>query len=404
MKKNYSLYGLPEEVIFCSNCTISNQRPRSVVEFKNNGEEKKGIGLNKITGVCEACEYNKTKDNIDWKERERKLKELLNKYRKKSGYDCIVPGSGGKDSAYAAHLLKYKYNMNPLTVTWAPHLYTQIGWENFTNWVHIGGFDNILFTPNGKVHRILTKLAFEKLLHPFQPFIIGQKIIGPLLSLKFNIPLIFYGENQAEYGNAIEENENPRMNEDFFSGENNSYDDIVLSGTPLKEILEKHNFKINDFNPYIPPKKEEIKKLDVQQRFLGYYIKWDPQECYYYASKNTGFKPNSERTEGSYGKYSSIDDKIDPFHYYSTYIKFGIGRATYDTAQEIRNGKIDRAEGLELVKKFDSEFPKKYFKEFLNYISINEEKFFETIDKFRSPHLWEKNEQQKWVIKKIINK
>jgi hypothetical protein len=224
------------------------------------------------------------------------------------------------------------------------------------------------------------------------------------LSLKFNIPLIFYGENQAEYGNAIEENENPRMNEDFFSGENNSYDDIVLSGTPLKEILEKHNFKINDFNPYIPPKKEEIKKLDVQQRFLGYYIKWDPQECYYYASKNTGFKPNSERTEGSYGKYSSIDDKIDPFHYYCTYIKFGIGRATYDTAQEIRNGKIDRAEGLELVKKFDSEFPKKYFKEFLNYISINEEKFFETIDKFRSPHLWEKNEQQKWVIKKIINK
>ena len=400
MKKNYSLYGLPEEVIFCSNCTISNQRPRSVVEFKNNGEEKKGIGLNKITGVCEACEYNKTKDNIDWKERERKLKELLNKYRKKSGYDCIVPGSGGKDSAYAAHLLKYKYNMNPLTVTWAPHLYTQIGWENFTNWVHIGGFDNILFTPNGKVHRILTKLAFEKLLHPFQPFIIGQKIIGPLLSLKFNIPLIFYGENQAEYGNAIEENENPRMNEDFFSGENNSYDDIVLSGTPLKEILEKHNFKINDFNPYIPPKKEEIKKLDIQQRFLGYYIKWDPQECYYYASKNTGFKPNSERTEGSYGKYSSIDDKIDPFHYYSTYIKFGIGRATYDTAQEIRNGKIDRAEGLELVKKFDSEFPKKYFKEFLNYISINEEKFFETIDKFRSPHLWEKNEQQEWVIKK----
>ena len=403
MKKNYSLYGLPEEINFCSNCTMSNQRPRSVVEFKNNGEEKKGISLNKITGVCEACEYSKTKDNINWKERERKLEELLNKYRKKSGYDCIVPGSGGKDSAYAAHLLKYRYNMNPLTVTWAPHLYTHIGWENFTNWIHVGGFDNILFTPNGKVHRILTKLAFDKLLHPFQPFIIGQKIIGPLLSLKFNIPLIFYGENQAEYGNAIEENENPKMNEDFFSGENDNYDDIILSGTPLKEILEKYNFKINDFNPYIPPRKEEIQKLDIQQRFLGYYIKWDPQECYYYASKNTGFKPNSERTEGSYGKYSSIDDKIDPFHYYSTYIKFGIGRATYDAAQEIRNKKIDRAEGLELVKKYDSEFPKKYFKEFLDYISIDEKKFFETIDKFRSPHLWEKNRQQGWVIKKTVN-
>ena len=88
-------------------------------------------------------------------------------------------GSGGKDSAYTAHILKYKYNMNPLTVTWAPHLYTDIGWKNFTNWMHVGGLDNILFTPNGKLHRLLTQLSFKNLLHPFQPFIIGQRIIGP---------------------------------------------------------------------------------------------------------------------------------------------------------------------------------------------------------------------------------
>ena len=113
------------------------------------------------------------------------------------------PGSGGKDSAFASHILKYKYNMNPLTVTWAPHLYTNIGWENFINWSHVGGFDNILFTPNGKLHRYLTRLAFLNLLHPFQPFIIGQKMIGPKFALKYNIKLIFYGENQAEYGNLL---------------------------------------------------------------------------------------------------------------------------------------------------------------------------------------------------------
>jgi N-acetyl sugar amidotransferase len=400
MKKNLSLYGLPEKVEFCSKCTISNQRPRSVIEFKNNDNQKKGIRLGKHK-ICEACYYNETKKKIDWEEREKKLIKLLDKYRKSSGYDCIIPGSGGKDSAFASHILKYKYKMNPLTVTWAPHLYTDIGFENFTNWAHIGGMDNILFTPNGKVHRILTRLAFKNLLHPFQPFIIGQKIIGPLLALKFNVPLIFYGENQAEYGNAIEDNENPEMNLDFFSTKKN--DEITLSGVSLKKIIKKYNFRINDFNPYIPPKKEELKKINIQQRFLGYYLKWDPQECYYYATKNTGFKPNTERTEGSYSKYSSIDDKIDTFHYYCTYIKFGIGRATYDSAQEIRNNKIDRLEGVELVKKYDSEFPKKYFLDFLKYIDINEKEFWTIIDSFRSPHLWNKN-RNNWIIKHAIYK
>ena len=399
MKNNYSLYGLPAEVKFCKSCSISNQRPRSVVEFKNLNDQKKGMQFNN-EGICEACQYHQTKEKINWKEREKKLLKLLEKYRKRDGYDCIVPGSGGKDSAYASHILKYKYGMNPLTVTWAPHLYTQVGWNNFINWVHEGGFDNILFTPNGKLHRLLTKLAFENLLHPFQPFIIGQKIIGPLMALKFKIPLIFYGENQAEYGNAIEENENPEMNKDFFS--NDSDKNIILSGMELNKIIREYNFKINDFKPYIPPTKKEISDLNIQQRFLGYYIKWDPQECFYYATKNTGFKPNDERTEGSYSKYSSIDDKIDPFHYYCTYIKFGIGRATYDSSQEVRNQKIDRSEAVELIKKYDSEFPKKYFKEFLKYISINEKRFWEIIDRFRSPHLWKKN-NNKWTLKKIIS-
>ena len=217
MSKNFSMYGLPEDVVFCLKCVMSNQRPRSVVEFKNISNQKSGLNIDENSTVCDACNYNETKKKIDWKKREDELIELLEKYRKPSGYDCIVPGSGGKDSAYTAHILKYKYGMNPLTVTWAPHMYTDIGWKNFDNWIKVGGFDNILFTPNGKVHKLLTKLAFQNLLHPFQPFIIGQKIIGPLIALKFNIPLIFYGENQAEYGNAAEENVSPQMDSKFFS-------------------------------------------------------------------------------------------------------------------------------------------------------------------------------------------
>ena len=103
--------------------------------------------------------------------------KLLDKFRKKNGdYDCIVPGSGGKDSAFAAHILKYKYGMNPLTITWPPIMYTEYGKKNFDNWLKIGGFDNITLKPNPRVMKILTKLAIENLLHPFQTFILGQKI------------------------------------------------------------------------------------------------------------------------------------------------------------------------------------------------------------------------------------
>ncbi|TGL90229.1 N-acetyl sugar amidotransferase [Leptospira congkakensis] len=390
-------FGLPKEVLFCKKCVISNQRPSSTVEFKHKKEEaKKTIGFGSDQ-ICAACEYHATKESeIDWKKREENLLRTLDKFRGKGdGYDVIVPGSGGKDSAFTSHILKYKYGMNPLTVTWAPHKYTNIGWENFENWMHVGGLDNILFTPNGKLHRYLTQQAFLNLLHPFQPFIVGQRIIGPLMAAKFGVKLVMYGENQAEYGNEVSENYIPVMDRKFFSISDPM--EIILGGKPIKDILSETSFKLEDFTPYIPPSADYLESKDVEVHYLGYYLKWDPQECYYYAVENTGFKANTERTEGTYSKYSSIDDRIDMFHYFTTLIKFGIGRATYDAAQEIRNSKITREEGVRLVKKYDQEFPSKYFKDFLEYIDVTEEKFWETVDKFRSPHLWKK-ENSTWKL------
>jgi len=363
-------------VEFCTRCVISNRRPSSVVEFKNTGQDKHYIEFQ--NGVCSACLYADMKESINWEDRELQLKELLDGHRSNNGYDCIVPGSGGKDSAFTAHILKYKYGMNPLTVTWAPHLYTEIGWQNFQNWMHVGGLDNILFTPNGKLHRKLTRLAFENLLHPFQPFIIGQRIIGPLMAKRFNVPLVIYGENQAEYGNPVDQNASPRMDNKYFQG-----DEAFFGGVSEKEIAREYGFTTNDFTPYRP-----IDASGVQVHYLGYYLKWDPQEMYYYAAENTGFE-TADRTQGTYSKYSSLDDKIDPFHYYTTLIKFGLGRASYDAAQEVRNGKITRAEGVDLVRKYDAEFPSKYYMDFLDYIDITDQEFWEIIDRFRPSELWE---------------
>ena len=381
-------FGLPNDVLFCKRCVISNQRPNSTVEFKHTKDDKKStIGFDENC-ICDACRYQEIKaEQIDWERRETALIETLDKYRRNDGgYDVIVPGSGGKDSAYTSHILKYKYGMNPLTVTWAPHKYTEIGWKNFENWIHIGGLDNILFTPNGRLHRYLTRQAFLNLLHPFQPFIVGQRIIGPLMAAKFGVKLVMYGENQAEYGNDANENYKPTMDRKFFSI--GDPQDMVLGGKSVREIMAETVFTLNDFTPYIPPSADFLEQRGVEVHYLGYYLKWDPQECYYYAAEHTEFQANTERTEGTYSKYSSIDDRIDMFHYYTTLAKFGIGRATYDAAQEVRNGKITREEAVHLVKRYDHEFPRKYFKDFLEYISLTEEEFHATVDRYRSPHLW----------------
>ena len=118
--------------------------------------------------------------------------------------------------------------------------------------------------------------------------------------------------------------------------------------------------------------------------------------------ENTGFRANPERTPGTYAKYSSIDDKIDMFHYFTTLIKFGIGRATYDAAQEVRNGKITREEAVHLVRKYDQEFPQRYYVEFLEYIGLSDSEFWETVDQVRSPHLW-KHSENGWALRHIVD-
>lgn len=394
-------YGLPREVKFCKRCVMSNQRPVSEVEFKHTIQTKKRTMAFDEEGICDACRANEQKEAVDWEKREKELLVLLDKFRSKDGaYDCIVPGSGGKDSAYQAHILKYKYGMNPLTVTWPPILYTDYGYQNWKNWIDIGGFDNLSFRRNGKVMKLLTRLSIENLLHPFQTFILGQKNLGPKLAAKYGIPLVFYGENEAEYGNPIADNSSSLRDKSFHTFKN--IDDLYLGGVSVRELKEQHDIKLSDLLAFLPAPADELERANIQVHYLGYYLRWTPQEVYYYAAEHTGFKARPFRTQGTYSKYNSIDDKIDDLHYYTTFVKFGIGRTTYDASQEIRNHHITREEGQALVKKFDGEFPDKYFDEIMDYIEMKPERFHELCDTFKSPHLWSKQESG-WKLRHTVN-
>ncbi|MGO9571947.1 MAG: N-acetyl sugar amidotransferase [Desulfomonilaceae bacterium] len=378
-KNLISTYGLPTRVKYCTKCVISNQRPR--ITFDE-------------SGVCSACRYAERKQSLfDWEMRDRELRELLDKHRSKDGsFDVVVPSSGGKDSSCVAHKLKYEYGMHPITVTWAPHLYTDIGWKNLQNFIN-SGLHNILGTPSGTVHRQLTRLAFEHLGDPFQPFIYGQKAFPMQIATYYKIPLIMYGENgEVEYGGDSKNENSPTH--DLYKDVDKHY----FSGIGPQKWAE-YGIGPEDLKVYMPPDLDQMKKIGVECHFFGYYKKWVPQENYYYAVEHTGFQANPDgRSEGTYSKYASLDDQIDGFHYYMAYIKFGIGRATSDAAHEIRDGHLTRQEGVALVQRFDGEFPKKHFSTFLEYTDLTEHRFWEIVDSFRSPHLWEKVNDQ-WKLK-----
>jgi N-acetyl sugar amidotransferase len=412
-------YGLPQSIMFCKKCVISNQRPNSAVEYKHTKKSRKTVIAFDAEGVCDACRMAERKIvEIDWDRRRHELTVLCDKFRSRNGsYDCLVPGSGGKDSFYQSWVLKNDFNMNPLTCTWAPHLYTDWGRRNFDRWIN-SGMDNYLLTPNGGVKRLLTRLAVENLFHPFQPFIIGQKGFAPKFAAMMDIPLVFYGENEAEYGNPIADNDSAERDFAYFAHAKDS--EIYLGGVSIEDLLENFGVRRSELQAYLPSDPALLKERGVQVHYLGYYLKWHPQSAYYFAVEKGGFEASPERTPGTYSKYNSIDDKIDDLHYYTTHIKFGIGRATYDAAQEVRSGDIEREEAVALVKRYDGEYPQRFSDELLTYLSLPTEQFpdasrqfedpimdrayFDALaNRFRSPHLWA-YQNETWRLRRTVFK
>jgi N-acetyl sugar amidotransferase len=309
-----------------------------------------------------------------------------------------------------AHQLKYKYGMNPLLVTWSPLKYTDIGIQNFDALCDTG-FTAIRCTPEGQTHRKLARLCFEEFGDAFHVFVLGQVYFPIHMALKFGVNLVFYGENgEVEYAGDPTFADQPYRDllndEAWLKGymKGTTIDELIAYGMETKDYMKDFDLNKCDLSFYRPPNVEEMKEKNTSRlHFFGYFKEWIPQENFYYAAEHTGFKPNPERTEGTYSKYASLDDKLDGFHYYMRYIKFGLGRCMEDAAHEIRDGHITRDEGIALMDRFEGEFPKKYFPEFLDYLGIDEDHFWSVVDDWRPQHLW-KQQDNEWVLRHPVIK
>ncbi len=367
----------PTEVKFCKRCVISNQRPRIVFDDE---------------GVCSACRYAERKRNdIDWDARGEELKALLDRHRRPHSYDVIVPCSGGKDSSTIAHKLKHEYGMRPLCIKWAPFAYTDIGRANFEAFVH-SGFDVMVAWPDGQVHRKLARLAFEFLGDAWDPFAFGQLCYPMHMAAHMDIGLVMFGENgEAEYGGDPAANDKPCWDAA-------DWHRIYHKGKGVKRLIDlgkqtsaiTEDDLISPFYSMPDPAVMASRSMKPEFHWWAYYKHWHPQENYYYATANTGFQANPEgRSESTYSRYASLDDRYDGEHYYLAYRKFGLGRCTSDAAHEVRDLDITRPEAVALVHKYDGEKPVRYHQEFLEYVGLDGAQYQRIIQRYSPPHLWE---------------
>jgi N-acetyl sugar amidotransferase len=280
--------------------------------------------------------------------------------------------------------------MNPLLVTFSPMMPNEVGNHNREEMIK-AGFDHLFFRPNQKVHRNLAKRFFIERGNQKVAWDAGINAVPVQVAVNYEIPLIFYAEHgETEYGGKV-------LNED--SGKIRDFTEVIEHqiGDDPRNWLDGEVSE-NNLQPYIYPDIEKIKIKGITAYYFAYFNKWSMYDNYYYIKDKLDFytHPNG-RTTGTFTDFDSLDDKMDPLYYYMQYIKFGFGRAVRDASRLIQNGHLTREEGLVLARKYDSEFPREFFDEVLEYLDLEENEFHEIVDKHRNSEIWKKLED-KWVL------
>lgn len=340
-------------------------------------------------GVCSACRHYEARKHINWEDRKQQLFQILDKYRNKTGsnWDCIVPVSGGKDSTYIT-LKMLEFGMKPLCVTASTCHLSEIGRKNLNNLQELG-VDHIEFTTNKKVRRILNKIGLIEVGDISWPEHVTIFTIPVIVAVKFNIPLIVWGENsQNEYGGPALDANNPILNKQWLD----KYGGLL--GLKPENLIGKYGLTEKDLLPYIYPENEAIQKVGVTGIFLGYFLPWDGYSNALIA-QGYGFTTYTKCVEGSLANYENLDNYQTGIHDYFKFLKYGFGRATDIACLHIRRGRLSRNDAIELVKKHDGKFPWYYLgkplHEILQPLDLTVDEFIKICDKFTNKNLFQTN-------------
>ena len=346
-------------------------------------------------GVCNICHQSEFKrENINWDDRKEKLGALIEEHRGKYEYDCIVPFSGGKDSTFTLLYLMREYAIKPLVVQFNHGFMREQLKQNNERTFKKLGVDVLSFTPNWKV---VKRLMLEALVRKgdFCWHCHTGIFSYPMhVALKFNTPLILWGEPSTEYTAYFDyrDDEIEAVDETRF----NRFVNLGITAEDMAGMISR-DFDLDprDLTPYTFPKLRDLKRLNVKSVCLGSFIPWDVRKQVAQIEKELGWQ--GDQVEGmpwDEYPYEKIECYMQGMRDYIKYLKRGYGRVTQMTALDLRNGQVSKDKADELIADYEGRKPPS-LEVFLDYLQLTESEFNDIVTKtVVSPHRpdFDKNE------------
>jgi N-acetyl sugar amidotransferase len=357
-------------VKFCKRCILPDTRP--------------GLRIGP-DGVCSACAaHEENSATVDWSERAEQFEELITSTTqggKRSGprYDCVIPVSGGKDSTWQV-VTCLEHGLHPLAVSWKPPARTKVGARNLANLINLG-VDHIDFQINPQVERKFLYRSLSKFGSTAIPMHLALFGIPLTIAVRFDIPLVVWGENSAEeYGGT----DDPARGHQLDSAWRERWG--VTAGTLAQDWVSE-DLTTEELTPYFGPSDEEMSNAGVRAVFLGYFFNWDPSTSLAVAQSH-GFERRQEGPKTGYYDYADIDDDFISIHHYLKWYKFGFTRLFDNLSLEIRKERMTRDQAIEVVRQYREQMPEEDIAQFCEFVNINTEHFFEIIEPFRNHDIW----------------
>ena len=329
-------------------------------------------------GVCQACQSAEQKIHIDWTAREKALRALLDDAKAKAGnnYDCIIPISGGKDSTFQLYVLTQIYGMKPLAVTFSHNWFSETGWYNLQNSLEQFNVDHIMFTPNRKLVNKLARHSLEGIGDACWHCHAGVGAFPLQAAVRFNIPLLIWGESIAESsGRASYLNPVRKFDREYFT---------KVSAKLRPDQMVRDDVSLRDLMPFEVPSAEDCERIGLHGIHLGDYIFWDDERQTEFVRDNFGWRET--QVEGSFKRYKSAECVMPGVHDLACYVKRGYGRATFHASVDVRAGLLSRDEAWELIRANDGVRPEG-LDYYLKITGMSEEQFWATMEKHRRPEL-----------------
>ncbi|MCB1920360.1 MAG: N-acetyl sugar amidotransferase [Candidatus Competibacteraceae bacterium] len=366
---------------WCQQCVLPDTRPHLHLD---------------TGGVCNACRAHATKPAIDWAARAARLQEVVELAKRQAsahGYDCLIPVSGGKDSTWqTAQCLDL--GLRPLAMTWKTPGRTEIGRRNLEALIALG-VDHIDWQISPKVETRFMVKAFERFGSTAIPMHLALFNMPLTLAVRFQIPLVVWGENSAfEYGAVDEAHTGFRLDAEWLR----TYG--VTHGTTAADWVDEE-LLAKDLAGYFGPTAEELTAVDVRAIFLGYYLSWDPQETRRVAEAH-GFCADARGPRTGYYAFADIDDDFISLHHWMKWYKFGFTRLFDNLSLEIRHGRLTRVQAIEIIRQTGDQTPHEDIDKFCAFAGIARKRFFEIAEQFRNREIWRRRIDGVWTLPEFL--